>query len=230
MNNPIITILHNIPGRVRVQFSHKPLNGTALASLLTEDSRVISADYTRLTSTMVIRFRHLDVELLHILKKIVLHLSEEYHMQPVYINVGGNNRLSALTKVSAATILFAGLVHVVSPGRLITRAAGSVAAMTTAAAVIEHAMAEINHRGTFDPEALSIVYLVNSVASGEFIRGAFFTWLASFSRHLLNLPQHEGLKVSVIEGRDRVTGNKYKDLVTRGSIPINPDLSIGLEG
>jgi hypothetical protein len=228
LNYPIITILHSIPGRVRIQFSHRPLKGENLAEKLTEDSRVFNARYTPLTATMVIQFNHRDIELLHILKRIVLQLSEEYNMQPVYIHVEGPNQLSPLTKASAVTILFAGLVYVMSPGTLIAKVFGTAAAITTAAAVLEHAMDEINHRGTFDPEALSIVYLVNSVASGEFVRGAFFTWLASFSRHLLHLPQHEGLKVSVVEGRDRVTGNKYKDIFTRGSIPMNPDLSVGL--
>jgi hypothetical protein len=112
-------------------------------------------------------------------------------------------------------------IRIFKVGTLAGTIAGWAAVGTTAVAVIEHAYIEIKRTGSFDPEALSIVYLINSASMSHLVRGSLFTWLASFSRHLIRFPFLDGLKLTIIEGVDEIKKQKYLDVVTSGSISMS---------
>ncbi len=218
---PIITILHCLPDRVRLHFSVPPRNVENLRENLLQDSRIWQMTYSPVSRTCVLSYDHKDVELLHVLKMIVILLADEYHRQPVYILPKDVYRLSPLTTFSAVAILVASISRLAGLSATAGSLSGWTAVGSTAAAVIEHAYIEIKRTGSFDPEALSIVYLINSAGRREFIRGALFTWLASFSRHLMRFPHLDGLKMSFVEGFNEMRKEKYLDVVTSGSISMS---------
>lgn len=92
---------------------------------------------------------------------------------------------------------------------------------TTIGAIGEHAYNEINERGYFDPEVVSVMYLINSVTKGEFLLPSAVTWLTTFGRHLIEL-SYGGLMISVREFKNR-GGNKYFDV----SVKTDNELSKG---
>ena len=55
----------------------------------------------------------------------------------------------------------------------------------TLAAVIEHGYQELHVRGSFDPEVMSVVYLVNSVGKPGAVRASLLAWIITFGRHLI---------------------------------------------
>jgi hypothetical protein len=210
---------------VRLHFSIPPLNFDPARSHLLKDKRIKKIEYSDVSHTCVIRFEHKKVELLHILKMLTMALADEYNRQPVFIRPREFHRFTPLTQASALSILIALAGRLFQANSVTHAIFGWTAVGTTAAAVIEHAYTEIKRTGSFDPEALSIVYLFNSAGRGQLVRGAVFTWLASFSRHLMHVPYLEGLKMTVIEGFDETKKEKYLDVVTSGSISM-----ISLEG
>jgi hypothetical protein len=72
-----------------------------------------------------------------------------------------------------------------STGARVARTVQRLAAWCTGAAVLQHGWREIRERGYFDPEVLSLTYLLTSSFRGEHARGAAITWMLSFGRHLL---------------------------------------------
>ena len=55
----------------------------------------------------------------------------------------------------------------------------------TLAAVVEHAYQELRVRGSFDPEVMSVVYLINSVGKPGAVRASLLAWIITFGRHLV---------------------------------------------
>jgi hypothetical protein len=103
---------------------------------------------------------------------------------------------------------FAILTGVILAGTAITRfvpglawmnkASGIAAGAGTALAVIAHGYREVRERGNFDPEVLSVVYLLYSLVQGKGLTASFITWLASFGRHFFT-PPVEGVLLNVSE-------------------------------
>ena len=221
MTIPILTIVHSLPDRVRLHFSIPPTNFDPVEDRLLKDKRIYQVTYSEVSHTCVIGFEHKKVELLHILKMLVMALADEYNRQPVFIRPRKFHRFTVLTQASALSILIALASRLFQANSMTYMIFGWTAVGSTAAAVIEHAYTEIKLTGSFDPEALSIVYLFNSAGRGQLVRGAVFTWLASFSRHLMHVPHLEGLKMMIIEGFDESKKEKYLDVVTTGSIGMS---------
>lgn len=221
MKIPTMTIVHSLPDRIRLHFSVPPVNPDALKKKLLKDKRIKQMDYSRVTNTCVVIYEHKKIELLHILKALAIALADEYHRQPIFVRPKDISRFTPLAQFSALTIVLASAARIFQATSLTHLILGWTAVAATSAAVVEHAVMEIKQTGSFDPEAFSIVFLVNSAGSGQLIRGSLFTWLAAFSRHLVRVPYLEGLKLSVIEGIDPVTRNKYLDVVTGGSISMS---------
>ena len=60
-----------------------------------------------------------------------------------------------------------------------------VATGATLAAVVEHGYRELALRGSFDPEVMSVVYLINSVGKPGAVRASLLAWIITFGRHLI---------------------------------------------
>ena len=218
---PILTIIHHLPERVRLHFSILPANPDALCRRLMEDKRLRRVSFSGVSRNCVIEFDHLQIGLLRIFKMIAIALADEYQRQPVYVRPNDTYRFTLATRVSAMFVIAALAVGGLKPRSLARAIVGWTAVGTTAAAVIEHAYIEIKRTGSFDPEALSIVYLINSAGMGHLVRGSLFTWLASFSRHLIRFPSLDGLTLTLIEGFDETKKQRYLDVVTSGSLSLS---------
>ena len=55
----------------------------------------------------------------------------------------------------------------------------------TLAVVVEHGYQELHVRGSFDPEVMSVVYLINSVGKPGAVRASMLAWIITFGRHLI---------------------------------------------
>ena len=80
------------------------------------------------------------------------------------------------------------------------------ALVTTTGAIFEHGYKELNERGAFDPEVMSIMYLLRSMnrstsVSGESNAGLYspaIAWLLTFGRHILTR-QERSIIISTFE-------------------------------
>ena len=76
--------------------------------------------------------------------------------------------------------------------------------LTTLTAVTEHGWEELNQRGSFYPEVMSVVYLLNSLTSGKTLQASALAWGLTFGRHLLPRDPRESAWVVYRDG-DQVT-------------------------
>lgn len=82
---------------------------------------------------------------------------------------------------------------------------------TTAGAIVEHGYNEINEKGAFDPEVVSIMYLLNSINKKNFITASALTWITTFGRHILDL-RYDELSIKVKEVKDICTNESYFEI------------------
>ena len=61
----------------------------------------------------------------------------------------------------------------------------AIIAAATLAAVVEHAYQELQVRGSFDPEVMAVVYLINSIGKTNSVQASLVAWAAAFGRHLI---------------------------------------------
>lgn len=156
-----LTVLSALPGRLRLQLE-KPIEGEAIflsipgmqscrynpriqTMLCCYDKAVISesdllvrigALYARLQQTAVLHVKHSE--------------EEGFSMAPSgYLALG--------------CIVLDGMMTLA--GSTLTRYTRWLSAGATLTAVVEHAYQELHTRGSFDPEVMSVVYLINAIAS-----------------------------------------------------------------
>ena len=60
-----------------------------------------------------------------------------------------------------------------------------LSAGATMAAVGEHGYQELHVRGSFDPEVMSVVYLINSIGKPNTHQASLIAWAMTFGRHLI---------------------------------------------
>lgn len=70
-------------------------------------------------------------------------------------------------------------------GSPLTQATRWLSAGTTLGAVVEHGYQELHVRGSFDPEVMSVVYLINSIGKTNGFQASLLAWIVTFGRHLI---------------------------------------------
>lgn len=70
-------------------------------------------------------------------------------------------------------------------GAQLAGVSGWLSTGATLAAVVEHGYQELQLRGSFDPEVMSIIYLINSIGKTNTFQASLLAWIATFGRHLV---------------------------------------------
>ena len=184
-----VTLLHELPGRVRTKLSVPPADLQRFENALVSHSGLDSVQYNPISRSLLVTYGvgHLTTE--EILLRTAIALSMEHHYQVVTVRLGDNNEVMTDAAIIAGlTLLAAGGFQLGSKGgstRWLTRASGIAVAL----AVGEHGWREAREHGYVHPEVLSVAYLFASWIRGNILRGAAVTWIASFGRHLLQGPE-----------------------------------------
>ncbi len=178
-----------------------------------------SISFSPLTRSILARFNPHEIGQEEIVLRIAFHLSLDFDAQPVRLLAVPEERGT----LGASAVVSAALVATALVRRGLKMAKGSpsgwdwVAGIGTAGAVVDHAWKELRQRGTFDPEVLTLAYLLTAMVRGDFLVASVITWLASFGRHLVELPP-TGVQVRPIEVRGRGNGQ------SRYEVMIGPDV------
>lgn len=98
----------------------------------------------------------------------------------------------------------------------------------TLAAVIEHAHQELESKGTFDPEVMSVAYLINSIGKTNSVQASLVAWAATFGRHLIPrapreqeyLVRREGRRTTLIPVQGRRDGADFAGAMLRRGTEI----------
>lgn len=188
-SKPTVTVVHRIPGRVRVRLSASPDDVGRMKTAILEHPGLSSIDYTHVTRSLVVRFDPRMVSQEEIVLRIALCLSLDYGSVPVRVLAEPERVVLADTAVYSAFGLAASVAARWLGGtRQVPTRLDWVAAGGTGLAVVDHARRDLDEKGHFDPEVLSLAYLAAAMARGDFLKASVVTWLVTFGRHLLDLP------------------------------------------
>lgn len=222
MNNPTIVIAHKIKGRIRIKLSHPLRNGEELMKNLVKKDEIYKANYTDITKSILIEYNPYRISEDEVIIRVIALYSKSYDMIPIrLIYESKKKNLPPMACYSLAMLGIGGISKYITMNQQISDFINWAVVGTTIGAIGEHAYNEINERGYFDPEVVSVMYLINSVTKGEFLLPSAVTWLTTFGRHLIEL-SYGGLMISVREFKNR-DGNKYFDV----SVKTDNELSKG---
>ena len=222
MNNPTIVIAHKIKGRIRIKLSHPLRNGEELMKNLVKKDEIYKANYTDITKSILIEYNPYRISEDEVIIRVIALYSKSYDMIPIrLIYESKKKNLPPMACYSLAMLGIGGISKYITMNQQISDFINWAVVGTTIGAIGEHAYDEVNERGYFDPEVVSVMYLINSVTKGEFLLPSAVTWLTTFGRHLIEL-SYGGLMISVREFKNR-DGNKYFDV----SVKTDNELSKG---
>ena len=199
----MITIVHELSGRLRIKMSHPLKDSKHLEYTVKGHPGIFSVGYTPVTRSVLIQFNPQQVTREEIILRVGLSYSLEYDSTPVQVFSEQN------TEEMSDSAFYSGfLLAVAFINRLVNRnyKSGSWLEWTmglgTTWSVLEHGASEVKNRGNFDPEVLSVVYLLTALLRGNFLPAAIFTWLTTFGRHLIHKPAI-GIELCPMEFTDK---------------------------
>jgi hypothetical protein len=219
VKKPVVTVVHSLPGRVRARLSLAPRDVPRMLGGVREHPGLESISFSPLTRSVLARFNPHEISQEEIVLRIAFHLSLDCNSQPVRLLAEPEQQPAlGATAAASAALLAASLVMRGFQGPK-GRPNGWdwLAGLGTAGAVVDHAWKELRQRGRFDPEVLSLAYLVTAFGRGNVLTASVVTWLASFGRHLLAIPP-SGVQVRPVEVPGRGKGR------SRYEVMIGPDV------
>lgn len=180
-----VTLIHEIPGRIRVRLSHLPVNEERFVGSVASHEGVTHVEVSKISKSCLITYRGDHLTTQELLLRSAIALSVEHADKPVQILSSPKHEVMTDSAVLAGILLaFSALARWSVKGTnkgLIDLTAGTGVAL----AVLQHGWREAKEQGYIHPELLSLGYLTISYFNNNLYRGAFITWIASFGRHLL---------------------------------------------
>ncbi len=216
---PVVTVVHSLPGRVRTRLSVAPRDVQRMLGGVREHPGMGSISFSPITRSILARFNPHEISQEEIVLADRLPPVARFR-RSARPALGCAEQRGALggSAVASAALLASSLVM-----RGLKAAKGSptgwewMAGLGTAWAVVDHACKELRERGAFDPEVLSLAYLVTALVRGNVLTGSVVTWLASFGRHLVEL-RSTGVQIRPVEVRGRDNGQSHYEVM------IGPDV------
>lgn len=211
---PAIVIIHRLPNRIRMRLSLPIRDEGDFYSMLNEQGGIQQFQYNPVIKSLLVTFNHVEMDTEEVLIRTAIAYSRQYDMAPVRLYSDRPvKQITPMAYYSLGSIALMGLVA--STGMLLNSTLREVLKWTmvgtTIGAVMEHAYDEISERGAFDPEVVSVMYLINSINKGNLLSASAISWIATFGRHLVQL-SYEGAVIRVKEIKDSSRPGQYYDV------------------
>lgn len=200
---PNITVIHELPGRLRVKLSLPPLKPKSMEKAVRDHEGIELVTYTPITQTVLLKFDPDHVSREELVVRIAVFLSLENNNIPVQVFSHPQKEDISDFAFYSAVLLAMGFIskYIIKTSKynLVTEWAAGVG---TATSVLDHGWGEIKETGVFHPEVLSLSYLLISMVRGNFLTAAAFTWITTFGRHLINIPEG-GVEIRPVPSVDK---------------------------
>lgn len=174
-------ILHALPGRLRVRIE----KNVSAPEIFEKVSGVTRCSYNARIRTLLVEY---DVNAAG-MDQMIIRLAAVYacakgtKLLHIKHSEEKGFSMSPTGGVALGLIGLDGLLKVV--GSQLTGVSGWLSTGATLAAVVEHGYQELQVRGSFDPEVMSIIYLINSIGKTNTFQASLLAWVVTFGRHLV---------------------------------------------
>lgn len=179
-----LTIVHEIKGRMRLYLEQGLVNTTTALRYI-QKGGIYNCSYNKKLKTLVVCYNNQTRE--EVLARVSVIYASQHKLQYAHIinESQSYSKISPSGKLALISITLNMGLQFFCPGQLISTVANWCAVGTTIGTILEHGYQEITQRGTFDPEVMSVVYLLSAVSKGQALYATPGAWLLTFGRHLL---------------------------------------------
>lgn len=214
---PSVTVAHLLPGRLRLRLSHCLRSPGRTMRGLRKQAGIESADYNRVSRSLLIRFDPREVPGDKVIMRAALCLSLDHGRIPVRIFPKQQDHEWSDSPFHSGLVLMAALAA--RAVRLEPRTSLAMewfAGLSTFGAVLHHGWTEYRRHGHYDPEVLSVVYLATAFLRGQVLTASLMTWLTTFGRHFWK-PPARGMELRVTHMDEDSAGfNRYGVILSSG--------------
>jgi hypothetical protein len=227
---PSLTVLHCLPGRVRMRLSQPPADPEALIGFVGEHAGMGPIAYTARTGSLLVRFDPHAVTSEEITLRTAFRYAIDLGNRPVRLLAAPEQvTLQNSAVISGIAVLTALALRWLNPPKKGPRAIEWIAGLGTAVSVLEHGWRELRGRGYFDPEVLALAYLAAALVRGNVLKPSLVTWTATFGRHLVEAPSTGVLVEPVALPADEGRETRY-ELVVGPDVEARDRLRLGIVG
>ena len=190
-------ILHALPGRLRVQIE-KPIDSERIFRNV---AGVLRCSYNPKIQTLLIEYDPDAVSEENLIVRLAAVYACEKQTKLLHIKHSEEKRFSMAPTGGLALALIGldGLLKLT--GAQLAGVSGWLSTGATLAAVVEHGYQELQTRGSFDPEVMSIIYLINSIGKTNTFQASLLAWIVTFGRHLVPKAPKEQVYLVHPDGR-----------------------------
>lgn len=196
-NHIEIDVVSSISGRIRLRASKEPKDPLKLLNNLKEKTYLEKGRYCSVNRTFVLEYKPNAINLNNLILNFCGFYSEDLGIKEIKLNYKLLKRdtMGYSSLISLGAIIIDAGMNLFGIG-VANRGYRSFIRWctigTTIGAIFEHGYKELNENGAFDPEVMSIMYLINSVNRGMpqnegsyVFYPAIIAWLLTFGRHIL---------------------------------------------
>lgn len=217
MNIPTIVVVHKIKNRIRFKLSHSLRNIKLVENEFVNREGIKKFIYNDMTKSIVVEYNSELIKEEELIMRIIVMYSKNYGLTNIRLVYNSKKKsVPPMAYYSLLTFLIGGISKYIHMNKKMLEFVNWSVVGTTIGAIVEHASREINEKGYFDPEVVSVMYLINSVGKGKFLIPSMITWFATFGRHILGMSYRR----NIIEVRKF----KNKNLEDYYDIIVNPDI------
>lgn len=187
--NPTVKIIHQLPGRLRIRLSNLPENPDNMVKKVREHPGIFEIKLTVITKSVLLSYDPSEISQEELILRIAVYISLENQHHPVNIYTDVDVKDMSQFAFFSGGLIIAALASRLFVNRVKLHSAFDwMAGIGTAYSIFNHGYSELKKRGNFDPEVLSIIYLLTAFMQGKFLPATFFTWITTFGRHLMDMP------------------------------------------
>ena len=199
-----VTILHALPGRLRLQYEI-PVPGPGLYETI---NGMTACTYNPVLRTMLCCYDAQIATEKQMLMSICGTYAAQVHAPLIHVRHAEEERFS-LTASGGLSLISIAADALVEASGLTSQALHTftkwLSVGTTLTAIVEHGYTELMSRGSFDPEVMSVVYLVNALGRPNTLPACAIAWGLTFGRHLLPTDPRETAWLVREQGNGQVT-------------------------
>lgn len=211
-HRPSLTIVHELPGRVRLQASLEIRNPKKMTKTVKSHPGISVISYSPITKSILVLFDPHVVSREELVIRIGLFISIENSAIPIKVlSQPPVSDLSDSAYYSGLSLLIATILKVLRKDTNNIAIMDWLSGALTSYSVLDHGWSEIKKSGYFHPEVLSIVYLLVSMIKGNIVSAAIITWFSTFGRHLLQ-EAPSAVELKPVQVTDKETNKTFYEV------------------
>jgi hypothetical protein len=219
MNQSItIRVMHSLPGRVRLRLSLSPVSADDMIKTVKDHPGISEITFNGYSKSVLLKYDPDETSQEELIIRVAVFISLEHDLQPV--RVYSDTKMLEMSEsafVSGFLILISLVSRIIPQTAAFRNLLDWIAGLGTAYSIFDHGYDEFKERGNFDPEVLSVIYLLTSFSQGKFLPSTLFTWIATFGRHLIRYTsKNVEIQPQPLPGSSKTTP-QYEIVIT----PIN---------